>query len=230
MKILGIDLGGCMSGNSAYLLSEGSADAFDIHEAFKEPKHRDHISCGNYLHDVIVRTRPDAIAVDAPLSLPAALLGAEAPGGERIGSGEICNPYLFRYTDYFLFKTYGLRPMPPAGDRIGRLTARAIALLQRLEYSDGCLHVNGTNIPIFEVYPRQVADALKLNFYKSEPARLFEALHVSPESYDEHLLDALLCCYAGFKIMQGDTFLPPSDVIAKEGWCYPVVQDVFILG
>ncbi|MEE8589031.1 MAG: hypothetical protein V3S80_06785, partial [Sulfurimonadaceae bacterium] len=72
--ILGIDLGGCMSGNSAYIYAQVVNGEIEILEAFKEPKHKDHIACQNYIIDVFERFEVDAIAIDAPLSLPSLLL------------------------------------------------------------------------------------------------------------------------------------------------------------
>ncbi|MDX1295088.1 MAG: DUF429 domain-containing protein, partial [Sulfurimonadaceae bacterium] len=140
----------------------------------------------------------------------------------REGSGEIINPYLFRYTDYYIHKTFGLRPMPPAGDRIGRLTARAIALLHRLKYRFPLITLNGKQIPIYEVYPKQIAQALEVTGYKQTPKILFERLKLEEEDFDEHLLDALLCAYCGYHITEGHTAAPPEGV-ASEGWCFPLI-------
>ena len=67
---------------------------------------------------------------------------------------------------------FGLRPMPPAGDRIGRLTARAIALLHHFNYHFPYITIKGKKLPIYEVYPKQIAQCLNfLNFlnYKKDP-------------------------------------------------------------
>jgi len=219
-KILGIDLGGCMSGNSAYIYAEVSSNGINILEAFKEPKHKDHISCQQYIIDIFKKYDIDAIAIDAPLSLPAPLLNPNIVSPLREGTGEIINPYLFRYTDYYLFKTYGLRPMPPAGDRIGRLTARAIALLHYFEYQFPHIIIEGKIVPIYEVYPKQIAQSLGFNNYKKTPHLVLEYFHEA-SNLDEHLVDALLSAYAGAKILKGET----TQVIEEakgEGWCFPV--------
>ena len=219
-KILGIDLGGCMSGNSAYIYAEVSSDAIKIIDAFKEPRHKEHISCQQYLINIFEKYEVDAIAIDAPLSLPAPLLDPKTVSPRREGTGEIINPYLFRYTDYYLYKRYGLRPMPPAGDRIGRLTARAVALLHHFEYQFPYITVKGKQVPIYEVYPKQIAQSLHLSNYKKEPKKVLEYFHQNLE-FDEHLVDALLCVYAGAKILNGET----TQLIAEakgEGWCFPV--------
>ena len=219
-KVLGIDLGGCMSGNSAYIYAEVTDGNIQILEAFKEPKHKEHTACQKYITDLFERLDVDAIAIDAPLSLPQPLLDPGAASAQREGSGEIINPYLFRYTDYFLYKRFGLRPMPPAGDRIGRLTARAVALLHHFDYRFPHITVKGKEIPIYEVYPKQIAHALGFADYKKEPQRLLSRFE-QKQNMDEHLVDALLCVYGGYKVLKGDCI----DIVKEagsEGWCFPI--------
>ncbi len=220
-KILGIDLGGCMSGNSAYIYAHVTNDKIEIIEAIKEPKHKEHLSCQHFIVDLFERLEIDAIAIDAPLSLPRPLIDPSVISPPREGSGELINPYLFRYTDYYLFKTFGLRPMPPAGDRIGRLTARAIALLHHFDYHFPCITIQGKKVPIYEVYPKQIAQSLGFAGYKKEPAVVLEYFKQTMD-FDEHLVDALLCVYAGAKILDGET-TPMQDEAKDEGWCFPIL-------
>ena len=221
-SLLGIDLGGCMSGSSAYVYTEADATGITIVEAFKEPRHKDHEACLEFLVDACTKRPLDAIAIDAPLSLPAALTDPDFKQLRREGSGEILNPYLYRYTDYCLFERFGLRPMPPAGDRIGRLTARCAALRHRLGYRFPHIRLLGRDVPLYEVYPKQIAQRLELGAYKKEPEQLFKRLNVSLPHHDEHLLDALLCVYGAHRILTGHTE-PPPEGIAAEGWCFPVL-------
>ncbi len=220
-NILGIDLGGCMSGNSAYVYAKLNGGKIEIIEAFKEPKHKDHIACRDYIIDVFERYDVDAITIDAPLSLPAPLLHPKILSPAREGTGEIINPYLFRYTDYYLFKQFGLRPMPPAGDRIGRLTARAVALLHHFDYAFPNLSIKNKKVPIFEVYPKQIAQHLGFVNYKKEPQSVLRYFHQTLD-LDEHLIDALLCAYAGAKILAGETIEIAAEA-KDEGWCFPII-------
>lgn len=221
--ILGIDLGGCMSGNSAYVYAKHSDIGMNIIEQFKEPRHRSPRECAEFLQAALTRHKIDAIAIDAPLSLPKALTDPGAYTQERKGNGEILNPYLFRYTDYFLFERFGLRPMPPAGDRIGRLTARAIEMLHNNHYDFPIITLQDRQIPIYEVYPKQIAQTLGLKHHKKEPGQLFELIGCEvDEGFDEHILDALLCTYAAHKIFHGETLYPPEEA-ADEGWCFPLI-------
>jgi len=221
-KILGIDLGGCMSGNSAYVYAQVTDGRVDILEAFREPKHKDHRSCHAYIVDVIERLEIDAVAIDAPLSLPRPLLDPRTATPPREGSGEIVNPYLFRYTDYFLYRRFGLRPMPPAGDRIGRLTARAIALLHHFDYRFPYLRIQNRQVPVYELYPKQIAHALGFADYKKEPEKILAHFH-QKQNLDEHLVDALLCVYGGYKVLKGDC-IDMVDEALSEGWCFPIIE------
>jgi len=220
-KTLGIDLGGCMGGNSAYVYAQVTGSKIEVIETFKEPKHKDHLACQKYIIDLLERLEVDAIAIDAPLSLPRPLLNPEAVTVPREGTGEIINPYLFRYTDYYIFKTFGLRPMPPAGDRIGRLTARAVALLHHFEYQFPYITLHGKRTPIYEVYPKQIAQSLGFNNYKKEPESTLQYFNLKMD-LDEHQIDALLCAYGGGKILDGKT-VDIVDEAKGEGWCFPIL-------
>jgi len=220
-KLLGVDLGGCMSGNAAYIYAEVHGQKIEVIETIKEPKHKDHLSCQTFIVDLFERLEIDAIAIDAPLSLPRPLCEPSFTPPPREGRGEIINPYLFRYTDYYLFKTFGLRPMPPAGDRIGRLTARAVALLHHFDYQAPHIMVKGRKIPIYEVYPKQIAQHLEIADYKKRPEVVKKYFHVDAD-LDEHLVDALLCCHGAAKILKGETIAPVTEA-GDEGWCYPIV-------
>jgi predicted nuclease with RNAse H fold len=212
-----------MSGNSAYITADVnfSARSMTIVEAIKEPRHSDHKSCHRFLEQMITRSHVDAIAIDAPLSFPRPLIDPTFPIKLREGNGEITNPYLFRYTDYYIWHHYGLKPMPPAGDRIGRLSARAIVLLQQHDYRFPTIGVNGRRIPVYEVYPRQIARAMGHDDYKKSPSGLLAQFTLNERPEDPHLIDALLCCYAGAGIIEGHTQLP-DEHDPMEGWCFPL--------
>ncbi len=219
---LGIDLGGCMSGNSAYAVIEWTEKQARVVELFKEPKHKDHLSCSAFLKEVLSMHSYDAIAVDAPFSLPKTLIETDFNPPLRESKGEISNPYLFRYTDYWLHKHYGLRPMPPAGDRIGRLTARMIELLQDFHYHPPYIKLPQGKTPIYEVYPKQIALALGYEKYKDKDVQILEGFGIT-QSVDEHLLDAILASYCGAMILGKHTCFPPEEA-QDEGWCYPLME------
>ena len=195
--------------------------AIKIVEAIKEPKHKDHHSCQAWIVELFERLEVDAIAIDAPLSLPRPLLHPETDTPPREGTGEIINPYLFRYTDYYLFNTFGLRPMPPAGDRIGRLTARAVALLHHFDYQFPYITIKNRQTPIYEVYPKQIAHSLGFKHYKKSPEMTLHHFNIDTHM-DEHLIDALLCVYGGGKILDGEITQIVNEA-KGEGWCFPIL-------
>lgn len=211
-RYLGIDLGGCMSGTTAYCLIEGDGQNFKLLEISKEPKHKDHHSCHDFLVQKLLSSKAEKIGIDAPLSLPRKLYDPDFKPKRREAEGEIANPYLFRFTDYYLFKTFGLRPMPPAGDRIGRLTARAMQLLQSQE-------IASIKDKIMEIYPKQIALALGNVGYKKDKDWVTQRLACSCDAIDEHQTDALLAAYATMMIDYGHTIQPLDK---EEGWCYPL--------
>ncbi len=211
-RYLGIDLGGCMSGTSAYCLIEGDGKSFTILDLVKEPKHKSHQACRDFIKEHLLVSGAVRIGIDAPLTLPRKLYDPAFKPRPRDAGGEIDNPYLYRYCDYYLFKTFGLRPMPPAGDRIGRLTARMIELLQ----DDALSNIKER---IIEIYPKQIALELGLQAYKKNPQSVLERLGCEAADLDEHQIDALLAAYATMMIDHGHTV----DVQDRdEGWCYPL--------
>ncbi len=221
---MGIDLGGCMSGNSAYALIEWTDNKGRIIELFKEPKHKGHDECSAFLNNAVTQYDYDALAVDAPFSLPKPLLDPTFKPPRREGTGEIINPYLYRYTDYWLFKNYALRPMPPAGDRIGRLTARMIEMLQGFDYKPPFINLPQGKKAIYEVYPKQIAFSLGYIEYKASPQNLLKQFGLQ-EIHDEHLVDAILASFAASEILNGNTITPLSEA-NDEGWCYPLGKSV----
>ena len=217
---LGIDLGGCMSGNSAYALITWTGKKAEIIELIKEPKHKNHQTCLTFLKELLSNYRFDAIAIDAPFSLPRALIEPTFKAPPRELKGEISNPYLFRYTDYWLYQTYGLRPMPPAGDRIGRLTARMIEMLQYFDYQPPFLTLPQGKVKTYEVYPKQIALALGFDQYKHKTQEVLDSFNISNID-DEHLVDAILASYCASEILHQNTIFPLEEA-KDEGWCYPL--------
>ncbi len=217
---LGIDLGGCMSGNSAFALIAWDEKETKVIELFKEPKHKEHHACTAFLKEVLTRYDFDAVGIDAPFSLPKPLMDPSFKPPSREGSGEIINPYLFRYSDYWLYKTYGLRPMPPAGDRIGRLTARMVELLHFFDYHEPFVKLPQGQRAIYEVYPKQIALALGYKNYKKEYTEILNKLGIA-DIQDDHLVDAVLAAFATKEILNGNTIEPVFEA-EGEGWCYPL--------
>ena len=189
-RIVGIDLGGCAGNNTALVVLEDSK----VVEAFRIAK-QEYAKCNQTLAYLVQKSDPHFIGIDAPLSIPRKLYDPDFRSFlEELSEGEITNPYLYRETEYFIYKTFGLRPMPPVGDRIGRITARAIDLVRRLGKRE-----------IFELYPAQIKRRYAINF-----------------SDDPHINDAYAAAFGVEKILQGLTLYPIKGCF-EEGWIYPVL-------
>jgi hypothetical protein len=101
------------------------------------------------------------VAVDAPFHLPEILV-CKDPAPLYLPENlslELQNPYIYDNDARFLYEKTGLKPMPNAADRIGRLTAR-MQHIQQLG-TDSLLFAKGIDIPIyngkpilFECYPK----------------------------------------------------------------------------
>ncbi len=191
MRFLGIDMGGCAGNNTALVVLEDGKITRSMRIAKQSYK-----KCNKTLAYLIKDIDPDFIGMDAPLSIPKKLYDPTFKSFlEELDEGEITNPYLYRECEYFIYKHFGIRPMPPVGDRIGRITARAIDLLRMLAGA----------YPIYELYPKQIAQ-----------------VHKKREFNDRHLQDAYLAAFGAMKIAKGDTLYPIKGSF-KEGWVYPIL-------
>ncbi|MGB6019669.1 MAG: hypothetical protein WBF77_08730, partial [Sulfurimonadaceae bacterium] len=65
------------------------------------------------------------------------------------------------------------------------------------------------------------AQSLGFKGYKKEPKPLLNYFD-QKNNLDEHLIDALLCVYAGAKILDGSS-VDIVDEAKGEGWCFPIV-------
>ncbi len=192
-RIVGVDLGGCAGDKTAIVVLEGE----DVLEAYRLKKARSYEQCNDELKYEILRYQPDYIGIDAPLSIPRKLYDPTFKSLlEEIEEGEITNPYLYRETEYFIFKVFGLRPMPPVGDRIGRITARALHFL----------HEFGRE-RVFELYPAQIKERYST---------------IKDFNKDPHICDAYAVALGVQKILQGYTIYPAGDLF-QEGWIWPVL-------
>lgn len=136
-----------------------------------------------WLEDNVQVMAPDAIYIDAPLSLPGAYYGRGAD-------------HFFRRADRL---AGGMSPM-----FLGGLTARAIRLAERWR---------ATGAHVMEVYPaaliRQEWDFLHIPHGKTIPRhklRLMAGMFAlpPPEPEDRHAADAWLCWLIGHRHRQGE--------------------------
>lgn len=186
------------------------------------------------LHEALV-----CVGFDAPFAVPAELAGkpesfcALTSQTQR----ELANPYLYDNSARFVYEKLGLKVMAPAGDSIGKLTARMIHLQHHFQETfhwirDPYLDRVQTLKPIsLETYPKATLQQLlkdKVPSYKGEnfnkhKARLIEALAPyfdSSEEVDRYCqndddFDALLAALSAYLVMRVGYLKPPQEEIAK---------------
>ena len=173
--IWGIDFGSNLSGTTVICTWNG-AELTMIQSAKKQ-------SADDMILKEMESQEPDLIMIDAPLSLPPALLGSEKTGGD----------YFFRHCDK------SLKAMSPMF--LGGLTARAIRISHLAQKA---------GIKILETYPAAQARRMALLNYKKAPpdeiARqvCLENKFPSISAMDNaHQLDALLALVAGLRYKKG---------------------------
>jgi len=222
-RFLGVDLGGCRSQTTAVVEASFCLKTYacTLHHTAMLPATSTHHACNEQLMQTLSGTAAEHIGIDAPFTLPNALLNKPMNELERTSTLELDNPYLYRYTDYFIYKFFQLKPMPPAGDRIGRLSARMVELFSNLRYEPPTLYTPNKK-QLYEVYPKQVAQALGVTNYKKNYARLAQRFALKRPLENEHLYDALLASFAACMIAQGRTIFALPKYL-DEGWCYPIV-------
>lgn len=104
------------------------------------------------------------IGIDAPFGIPSCLCDkskseiAYAPKTENINlPNELSNPYIFDNSSRFVYEHTKQVALAPAGDKIGKMTARMIHLCQNFETSlnikKAPIDLYKNNIMTFEVFP-----------------------------------------------------------------------------
>ena len=182
-------------------------------------------------------TCPNVVmAIDTPLAFSQTLLqlisGRGAAG--EIGSSAT-NPYLFRYTEHFLFQ-HGLKPLSAIKDMIGSQATKGMHALARFapETSSTGVWCCDDTLTAFEAYPSACKSSTKilelLQGYRTVPAES------QPVAWDtagfgfgidhEDKRDALLCALEAWLFhYQPDALCwPDARAPEAEGWIF-VPQD-----
>ena len=174
MDLIGIDFGARTAGTTVVCSREDSIFRFQRCNKGKD--------ADAWLDDTVKALQPDAIYIDAPLSLPGAYFGR--------GSD-----HFFRQADRI---AGGMSPM-----FLGGLTARAIRLAEQWR---------AAGISVMEVYPgahiRQEWGTLDIPSGKTIPHDTLRVMAGTfelppPEPDDRHAADAWLCWLIGHRHRQG---------------------------
>jgi hypothetical protein len=164
-------------------------------------------------------SRPQiTLAIDTPLGFSDAFtrLVTRLDHAGEIGSSAT-NPYLFRYTERYLFK-HGLRPLSAIKDMIGSQATKGMHVLARFTPKvQRCgVWTDGADLTAIEAYP----SACKGSATVKDIQQRFE-----PLGHDD-LKDALTCALLAylFAVRPETLAVPPESVSTSEGWIW-VPQD-----
>lgn len=172
--------------------------------------------CGLEDHECV--QAPVVLAMDTPLGFSVALRGlfAGKPSGP-IGNSS-SNPYLFRYTERFLFER-GLSPLSAIKDMIGSQATKGMHVLARFAPQiERCgVWTDGQRLRAIEAYPAAC---------KRSPA--MAALHAASNAVADtglghaDLEDALTCALIAWLFhCQPELLVPPDPgVDLGEGWIF----------
>lgn len=175
---------------------------------------------------------PVVMAIDTPLGFSQRFLQLVSGRGVagNIGSSA-SNPYLFRYTEHFLFQ-HGLKPLSPIKDMIGSQATKGMHALARFapEVAATGVWCSENTLTAFEAYPSACKPSLQLR-------DLLQAYHTASattqaEVWDiagfgdgvdhEDKRDALLCALVAwlFHCQPEALCMPDSNVPDGEGWIF----------
>ena len=182
--------------------------------------------------DIRADCPPVVMAIDTPLgfSQPFQQLVSGRGAAGDIGTSA-SNPYLFRYTEHFLFR-HGLKPLSPIKDMIGSQATKGMHTLARFApevAATGVWH-DGTALTAFEAYPSACKPSSQLREllqrYRSEPAMTqAEAWRTGGFNFGidhEDKRDALLCALVAwlFFCLPESLRMPDAEVPEGEGWIF----------
>jgi predicted nuclease with RNAse H fold len=248
-SVLGIDLAGPSSAKTGYALIQGGESPYLI-EAGALPVADSPLDAEVALLDLIDGQHPDVLTIDAPLTLPPCLT---CPSHCRGPGADLCelqsaremwergsNPVSRRPCELEAKEMIPrLDPKPTMG--LGAITARAVALVRKLE-NRGEPPASITRREVLEVYPRATLARLGNRDPHLEPRRRGEeeiayrrrviaglegdvvglrgvterrsALESSPD-----VLDAVIAAYTGW-LAPGGLEEPPDDFNLASGWIW----------
>ncbi|WP_261319266.1 hypothetical protein [Microbulbifer agarilyticus] len=175
---------------------------------------------------------PVVLAIDTPLGFSQAFQQL-VTGGPAAGAinESATNPYLFRYTEQFLFR-HGLRPLSPVKDMIGSQATKGMHVLARFapETTTAGVWQGGSALTAFEAYPSACKPSplvrKLLRGYRSRPTEpAVDEWHMDGYEFGidhEDKRDALLCALVAwlFHCEPDALCFPDADTPAGEGWIF----------
>jgi predicted nuclease with RNAse H fold len=247
-RVLGIDLGGARMRTTGAVLLEGDGRP-TVRAARVLPRGKNAEQAERRLLELIEDSKPDMVAIDAPLTLPPCLT---CPTFCRGPSAELCelqsaravwdaggHPVTERLCEVSLRDRLPSGPLPTM--RIAQIAARGVTLARRVLAGGTRLGPAGA-VTVLEVYPYATLVCLGSSDERLKPrrsneehatfsGRVLDALgeHLgglddhSDALREEHVIDALIAAWTGWLAPDGLEQPPPEYNVAA-GWIWLPAQ------
>jgi predicted nuclease with RNAse H fold len=188
------------------------------------------------LIEQILSYNPNIVAIDAPFAIPAPLVGSSEEYWEDSDAitSELKNPYIYDNSARFIYSMTKKKPLAPASDLIGKLTARMVQIQNNnphLEFVKNT-NLNRDKLQFIEVYPQAVLNKIKSYIppykkstkFKDEIFKVYnkelmdilaeliseEFVQTIPEINNDDEFDALICAVSAYLIYHNG-YMTPSE-------------------
>jgi predicted RNase H-like nuclease len=178
------------------------------------------------LIDKILSYNPNVVAIDAPFAIPAPLVGESEEYWEDSTqiTSELKNPYIYDNSARYIYSMIKKKPLAPASDLIGKLTARMIQIQNTnpsLEFVKSA-NFSRDRLQFIEVYPQALLSQLSSHIppykkntkFKDEIFKVYnrelmdilaellsdEFVQTISDIKDDDEFDALLCAISGYLV------------------------------
>lgn len=179
------------------------------------------------------------LAIDIPLGFSTAFIDllVKKKVADKIADSAN-NPYLYRYTERFLFK-HGLKPLSSIKDMIGSQSTKGMHLLAKfMPIEESCgVWSDGESIKAIEAYPSACKHSICVNElltpFLEQPAEFNQQTKKATrtpltewQNADE--FDALICALLGWcQIKQPELIVQPDKLASpQEGWIFVPVDSL----
>jgi predicted RNase H-like nuclease len=243
---IGIDLGTWYSNKTRIAILEHNKEKLKIKDIIKEeneinPFEKDK-KLITFIENIEKYKKNKLIAIDAPFSLPQYLCSFD--NKEKLYNpdnkikGELANQYIYDNSARLVYLQTGVKPLAPAGDKIGKITARMNHIIKEkvkdLNVLKQPIYDKKMQTATIEVYPRATLSLLKNNEIPKYKGKNFKVkknimCKILEENYVDNLgfekiktdddYDAVVCALTGFLIDEYG-FICPDKKYFKNSFIY----------